>query len=154
MRNEGGTVVELVIPVDQPTDDLREPLTTGLTAHRQLAYRTARGDQEARRCRASQALRSLRRSSSEVPPQMPDSWLVARANSRQELGFALRAHRLGRVDLLDRRTGAADREEEVGVGVTAGRLIAPVVDVPLDIAAPGEGHATLPLSAEIVKAFT
>lgn len=32
---------------------------------------------------ANQALRSLRRSSSEVPPQIPDSWFVARANSRQ-----------------------------------------------------------------------
>ena len=36
-----------------------------------------------RRWRASQALRSLRRSSSSVPPQTPASWLVARANSRQ-----------------------------------------------------------------------
>ena len=32
---------------------------------------------------ANQALRSLRRSSSEVPPQTPDSWLVASAKSRQ-----------------------------------------------------------------------
>ena len=65
---------------------------------------TAAAPQEARRCRASQALRSLRRSSSEVPPQMPDSWLVTSANSRQDvLGLALPADRLGRVDLLDRR---------------------------------------------------
>ena len=34
-----------------------------------------------RRCLASQTLRSLRRSSSVVPPQMPASWLVASANS-------------------------------------------------------------------------
>ena len=32
---------------------------------------------------ASHALRSLRRSSSEVPPETPDSWFVARAKSRQ-----------------------------------------------------------------------
>ena len=37
---------------------------------------------EAARWRATQALRSLRRSSSVVPPQMPASWLVASANSR------------------------------------------------------------------------
>src|SRR3954463_2656993 len=34
------------------------------------------------RCWASQTLRSLRRSSSVAPPQIPASWLVARANSR------------------------------------------------------------------------
>ena len=39
--------------------------------------------QPARRCLASQSLRSFRLSSSVVPPQMPDSWFVARANSRQ-----------------------------------------------------------------------
>src|SRR5262249_16118356 len=33
-------------------------------------------------------------------------------------------------------------------------LIPPVVDVPFDVAAPGEGHATPPLSGEIVKLFT
>ena len=38
--------------------------------------------QEALRWRASHARRSLRRSSSEVPPQTPESWLVTRANSR------------------------------------------------------------------------
>ena len=37
---------------------------------------------EARRLRASQALRIRRRSSSDVAPQTPDSWFVARANSR------------------------------------------------------------------------
>ena len=37
----------------------------------------------ARRRAASHALRSLRRSSSEVPPQTPDSWFVARAKLRQ-----------------------------------------------------------------------
>ncbi len=43
-------------------------------------------DQMATRCErraASHALRSLRRSSSDVPPQTPDSWLVASAKSRQ-----------------------------------------------------------------------
>src|SRR3954464_1801548 len=34
------------------------------------------------RCLASQALRSFRRSSSVLPPQIPASWLVASANSR------------------------------------------------------------------------
>ena len=38
--------------------------------------------QEARRRAASHAFRSLRRSSSDVPPHTPDSWLVARAKSR------------------------------------------------------------------------
>src|SRR5487761_1963740 len=41
--------------------------------------------QEARRWRASQAFRNLRRSSSAVPPHTPDSWLVARANSKHSV---------------------------------------------------------------------
>ncbi len=40
--------------------------------------------QQVRRCSESQDLRSRRLSSSEVPPQIPDSWLVANANSRQD----------------------------------------------------------------------
>lgn len=36
----------------------------------------------ARRCSATQARRSLRRSSSDVPPHTPESWLVESANSR------------------------------------------------------------------------
>ena len=74
-----------------------------------------------RRWAASHWRRSLRRSSSEVPPQTPESWLVVRANSRHGLaGLARRAHGLGGLDLLDGGTGGADREEQVGVGVTAG----------------------------------
>ncbi len=51
---------------------------------RQASATTSRELVEAmRRRRASHALRSLRRSSSEVAPQTPASWFVARANSRQ-----------------------------------------------------------------------
>ena len=84
--------------------------------------------QLARRRAASHWRRSLRRSSSEVPPQMPESWLVDRANSRQGWRAShVGAHGLGVVDLLDGGTGGADGEEQVGVGVTAGGLVAPVI---------------------------
>lgn len=39
----------------------------------------------ARRCSAAHARRIRRRSSSDVPPHTPESWLVTRANSRQSL---------------------------------------------------------------------
>ena len=51
-----------------------------------LRTRPVRGAQNAARCErraASHALRSLRRSSSQVPPHTPDSWFVASAKSRQ-----------------------------------------------------------------------
>ncbi len=43
---------------------------------------------------------------------MPESWLVAKAYSRQGCGLAGIAD-LGGGDLLEGRTGGADREEEV-----------------------------------------
>src|SRR5512132_2047976 len=60
------------------------------------------------------------------------------------LDLALPAHGLGGLDLLDRRTGGADREEQVGVGVAAGAVFAPVVifDVQVDAAALHQGHGT------------
>ena len=92
------------------------------------ADRSERGGQEALRCWASQARRSLRRSSSEVPPQTPESWLVTRANSRQAASAAqLAAHGLGLGDLLDGRPGGADREEQVGARVATGGEVAPVL---------------------------
>src|SRR3954468_18291259 len=47
------------------------------------------------RCLASQDLRSFRRSSSVLPPQMPASWLVARANSRHS-SFTVQAPQMRR----------------------------------------------------------
>ena len=77
---------------------------------------------------ASYWRRSLRRSSSEVPPQTPESWLVVEGElEARGLGVALAAHGLGRLDLLDRRAGRADREEQIGIGVAAGRDVAPIV---------------------------
>ena len=58
----------------------------GARGERSARRRARAAGQKAARCErraASQALRSLRRSSSEVPPQTPDSWLVASAKSRQ-----------------------------------------------------------------------
>ena len=137
MRSDGGTVVELVIPVDHAGDGPRDSETW---RHRAGGVSALAGANDARsgrvvqadlgesrrprraglerqrlrrrwRCRASQALRSLRRSSSEVPPQMPDSWLVARANSRQDCWAShCRAHRLGRSICSIAGPGAADRE--------------------------------------------
>ena len=77
MYNNNGTVAELVIPVDRPESN---DLTRNTSP---FAWFWSAAVQPARRCLASQSLRSFRRSSSVVPPQMPDSWFVARANSRQ-----------------------------------------------------------------------
>src|SRR5437588_5135243 len=51
---------------------------------------------------------------------------------------------LGRVDLLQGRAGGADREEEVWIGVSARCQLPPVGGVPVDRAAPGQGHSTPP----------
>ena len=64
----GGTRVAISVPV-------RAEVSSAPLGVRQMATRCERRA-------ASQALRNLRRSSSEVPPQTPDSWLVASAKSR------------------------------------------------------------------------
>ena len=63
------------------------------------------------------ARRITRRSSSEVPPQTPVSWLVLNELEAGGLGVALIADILGVLDLLDRHPGGADGEEEARVGV-------------------------------------
>ena len=98
--------------------------------------------QDARRRAASQALRSLRRSSSEVPPQTPDSWLVARAKSRHgSRASQPAADPLGRLDLVDGRPGRPDGEEEIGLGTAAGRQMPPITVVPFDRTVPHQSHA-------------
>ena len=75
----------------------------------------------------------------------PDAGLLIGRQRKLETGLArlaLHTNRLGRFNLLNRGPGAADRKEQVRVGAAAGCLIAPVVHVPLDTAAPSEGHAT------------
>ena len=70
---------------------------------------------------ANQALRNLRRSSSDVPPQTPDSWLVAEREVEAGLErVAGVAHALGRIDLVDGRPGRANREEKVRFCIAAG----------------------------------
>ena len=61
------------------------------------------------------------------------------------LSVAFPADGLGVLDLLDRRAGGADREEEIRVGVAAQRDIAPIValDGELQGTALGEGHEFL-----------
>ncbi len=84
--------------------------------------------QEARRLAASHWRRSLRRSSSEVPPQIPESWFDGEGEvEARGLGITLAAHGLGRLDLVDGGAGRADGEEEVGIGVAARGYGAPVV---------------------------
>ncbi len=62
----------------------RSRFPSASTARRGTGGRDAGESESAlERRAASHALRSLRRSSSEVPPHTPDSWLVARAKSRQ-----------------------------------------------------------------------
>ena len=127
-----------------PQTDKDDRTIGGFRLRESAQFRGLRCDrcQEARRRAASHALRSLRRSSSEVAPQTPDSWLVARAKSRQVSWTSQApAHPLGRLDLVDGGPGGPDGEEQIGLGAPAGRELPPVTFVPLDRAIPHEGHA-------------
>ena len=81
-----GTVVRLDVPVDRArASDARSRTQTRTDLLRGAGGRMDRKAERAqavRRWRATYCLRSWRRSSSEVPPQTPESWLVARAYSR------------------------------------------------------------------------
>ena len=69
-----------------------------------------------------------RRSSSDRPPQTPESWFVSSAKSRHSTrAVALAADLLGLLDLHERRARRADREEQLGIGVPAQRVVAPAV---------------------------
>ena len=75
------------------------------------------------RARAARWRRMARRSSSDSPPQMPESWFVVRAKSRHSTRApAFAAHLLGPLDLHERRARRADREEQLGIGVPAQRV--------------------------------
>ena len=81
------------------------------------------------RPRAAARLRRMtRRSSSESPPQMPESWLVASAKSKHaDPDRALAAHPLGVLDLHQRHPGRAHREEQIRIGVPAKGLVTPLI---------------------------
>ena len=69
-----------------------------------------------------------RRSSSDSPPQIPESWFVVKREVEAvDPHGALVAHLLGPLDLEERRASRADREEQLGIGVPAQRLVAPGV---------------------------
>ena len=102
------------------------------------------------RCLASQALRSLRRSSSVVPPQTPASWLVARANSRHSslTGQAVQIRRAvsiwsraGPVVPMGKKTsGSESRQAE---------RVRHALDVPIVGADPGQCHALPPFGDSV-----
>ncbi len=97
----------------------RSPPTGGRGVREAASYAVAR-------CSATQALRSLRRSSSVVPPQIPASWLVARANSRHSRATWQAVQMRRAVSICSSGVaGDPDREEHVGVGVPAGGAAAP-----------------------------
>src|SRR5437016_3556693 len=80
----------------------------------------------------------------------PDARLLVGGQGELEalaLGLAGPAYALGRVDLLQGGAGGADREEEVWIGVSARCQLPPVAGVPVDRAAPGQGHSTPPRHA-------
>ena len=82
-----------------------EDRATSFSGARSERARSRAMDQLAtRRCLASQALRSLRRSSSVVPPQIPASWLVASANSRHS-SFTAQAVQMRRAVSICSRAG-------------------------------------------------
>ena len=74
LRDDGRSAVRVPVRVARAPDQLERA-------------RLRRRSQAVARCWATQPLRSLRRSSSVVPPQMPASWFVARANSRHSPGY-------------------------------------------------------------------
>ena len=78
----GGTRVAISVPVRAP-GDRGEPRCRLSRAMQPAAVQLVQMATRCERRAASQALRNLRRSSSDVPPQTPDSWLVASAKSRQ-----------------------------------------------------------------------
>ncbi len=71
--------------------------------------------------------RSDRRSSSVVPPQMPMISPDPGALQALLTDRAMPAHRLGLLGLHLRRPGGTDREEQVGVLMTARGMVAPIV---------------------------
>src|SRR5205807_3117234 len=77
----------------------------------------------------------------------PDARLLVGGEGELEAGpldVAGPAHGLGRLDLVDGRPGGAHGEEEIGVGVAAGRLKPPVlVGGCLGGPAPGQCHCCL-----------
>ncbi len=88
-----------------------------------------RADQTAvARMAAARLRRMTRRSSSESPPQMPESWLVASAKSKQAPDDrALTAYPLGMLDLHQRHPGGAHGEEQIRIGVPAKGLVTPLI---------------------------
>src|SRR5687767_10200792 len=89
----------------------------------------------------------------------PDPGLLVGGEGELEAGglrVARLADGLGGVDLLEGGARGADREEEVRIGVSTGGVQSPVVLVPVDRSAPGEGHdGLLAVFREVVhKAVT
>jgi len=79
----------------------------------------------------------------------PDTGLLVRGKRELQAGvlcWAGHAHCLCRSDLLQGRSGGADREEKVRIGVTARRAVTPVVAVPFYGAVPHQGHVASPPS--------
>ena len=80
------------------------------------------------RARAARWRRITRRSSSDSPPQTPESWFVLKREVEAvDPHRALAADLLGPLDLGQRRPRRADGEEQLGIGVPAQRMIAPAV---------------------------
>ena len=118
----GGTLVRIEVPTGPRVSGEARPQPT-------------------RRRAASHTLRSLRRSSSDVPA--PHAGLLVGGEGEVQarlLDGAVAAHPLGRLDLVDGRAGRPDGEEEVRHGVSARREPSPVVGVPLDGAVPHQRH--------------
>ena len=73
------------------------------------------------------------------PRRRTPGWWPGRSRGTAP-GVAAPADPLGRLDLVDGRTGGADGEEEIGLGASAGGQMPPVAVVPFDRPVPHEGH--------------
>ena len=96
-----------------------------------------------RRWRASHCRRSRRRSSSEVPPHTPESWLVASANSRHCDCTGQMPHTALAASICSiAGPGGAHGEEKVRIGVLASRLQPPLAPILGERNPRGDRHAS------------
>ena len=117
----------------RPLDDREAQLLTERARARagrrpRLTLISAADQTAVARSAAARLRRMTRRSSSDSPPQIPESWLVASAKSKQALDDrALAADPLGVFDLHQRHPGRTHGEEQIGVGVPAKGLVTPLI---------------------------
>ena len=148
MHTDEGTLVDLRIPVLPTCEPYRWVAPRDGGARRPTGQRRGAADEAAGAPGLGGAALAGEPGLAELAALVlvgaaPHAGLLVGGEGELEAGalhLAVPAHELGRRDLLDGGPGAPHGEEQVGVGVTAGGLVSPVVGVPLEGTAPGECH--------------